>query len=547
MARRPKGTGRFRDGWRRLVRAVRPMPATTHAPTPAAPQFPTVLLIVAGAISGTAAADGGSESFRDLDLNSYALGVNVLVTSSPYAGVEDTVIFYPAPTTYGSSIDSDEKFFVRDGDFGLRTRLANGWDLAGVLSIQTLGFGSSRSLALAGMRRRNWTVQGGVAVGRELGGLGGIRADVIAQTDLLGEHGGQEYELKLARTFDLGNHYLLPQIDFTYQSSDLVQHYFGVSAPEALPDRPEYRPGAATTFGASLEWGWRWHPRWFLTAEVGVDFLPSAIRSSPIVDEDYTYSVSVGFAYDAPTLIEARPPRPANVSALELTIGTFIAAADSVVFLTDGMGTIPIVLESDVNLRDVNVVVSFGAAWRISEFHRLKFGYFELNRDGTEDLVVPIDIGNVSFPAGAIVDTSFDTRVLNLGYAFSLLHDTQKELSVVGGLHVTDTSFRSASANDSVAADTVAILPMLGADLRINVTERLAVGAELSLFLSEFDRYSGTLLDLGIFGEYLWRERIVIGAGYRFFRQDIDTADESFFGDLSFDYRGPQVFIRARL
>ena len=152
-----------------------------------------------------------------------------------------------------------------------------------------------------------------------------------AQTDLLGEHDGQEYELKIARLFDFGGYYLMPQIDATNQSASLVDHYSGVT--------------------------------------------------------------SVNF-------------------------------------------------ESEFAVEDTDTTASFDVLWRINSFHRLELGYFELKRSGAGDLVEKVEIGDVTFLAGELGDTGFDTRILRFGYAFSLFHDAQKELAVFGGAHISDIEYR---------------------------------------------------------------------------------------------------------
>jgi hypothetical protein len=147
---------------------------------------------------------------------------------------------------------------------------------------------------------------------------------------------------------------------------------------------------------------------------------------------------------------------------------------------------------------------------------------------------------------GDSVQSSFDTTIYKLGYAFSLFHDAQKELAVFGGAHISDISYRSASNTDSVTANTTAILPVLGADLTVNFTERLSLEVALQFFISDVNHYSGNLIDFGFAGNYQWHERLDLGAGYKFYRQDIDSADEGFYGDYRFEYRGPFAYIRTR-
>lgn len=498
----------------------------------------TLALPFAGLPSGAQAGER-LESIRELDLNTHALGAHLYMSGSPYDGVDDFVVVFPAPTRYDPAIVTDEAFFIRDGDFGLRTRVGRHWDVAGVLAIQGLGYGSGQSPALAGMSRRNWTVQGGVSSGRD---LGKYRFDIGAQTDLLGEHDGQEYELKLARLFRWDSFYLLPQVEVTYQSSDLVNHYFGVTAAEAIPGRPQYQPGAAVTWGTVLEWGWKWHSRWFVSASAKVEWLPSEIRNSPVVSENTMWSFMTTLAYDAPSMVSMDAGRPDN-SGFEFNIGAFLINAESKVFLVGGGTDVPVDIESDFSIDDAELSIPVEFSWRINPFHRIDFGYFELKRSGAGDVVIPVDVGNTSFGPGDTVNTGFDTRIFRFGYAFSLLHDAQKELAIFGGAHISDVSFRADGANDEVRADTTAILPVLGADLQVNFTDSLSLGTKLQFFVSDVNRYSGNLIDFSFFGKYTHNKHLAAGFGYRYYRQDIDTADEDFFGDYRFEYRGPFVFI----
>lgn len=490
-------------------------------------------------------ADGFLDFLRSVDLNEYALGVFAYTSSSHYEGIDDNKGFYPAPTRFGSAITSDDTFFVRDGDIGLRKQFASGWDLGAVTSIQTLGYGSGESPALARMNRRDWTVQAGATIG---GHIGGFRIDAVAQTDILGEHSGQEYTFKIAKAFEKENFYLVPQFDVLYQSDDLVNHYFGVTSSEALPGRPAYQPGAAVTYSASLEWGWRWHRHWYVFANANIERVPTEIRNSPVVeDNDYAWGLTLGVGYDAPAFVGLQSDRKRDrETSLELGVGVFFANSDAKMFLTSGTAIVPIDLESDLSLDDSEVSVPVDLVWRFGPFHRLEFGYFQLKRSGVNDLVVPVTVGDITFSANETVQSSFDTTVYKLGYAFSLLHDSQKELSLFGGVHITDVSYRSADGTQTVAADTTAILPILGADLTVNFTDRLSLDAELQFFSMDFNRYSGSLMNFGFSGQYRLLDKLSVGVGYKYYKQDIDSGDEDFFGNYRFEYRGPVVNVRVR-
>ena len=127
-------------------------------------------IVLMAACCNAAMADGGLDAFRELDLNKFALGASFFTSASPYAGIGRFRRRVPGTHVFREMRSTRMRlFFVRDGDIGLRALFNNGWDIGAVVSVQTLGYGSGQSPALAGMSRRDWTIQGGAALGRHVG------------------------------------------------------------------------------------------------------------------------------------------------------------------------------------------------------------------------------------------------------------------------------------------------------------------------------------------------------------------------------------------
>ena len=184
--------------------------------------------------------------------------------------------------------------------------------------------------------------------------------------------------------------------------------------------------------------------------------------------------------------------------------------------------------------------------WRINNFHRFELGWFDLSRDGRIDLNAPLTIGSVTFPAGATLVTDFDTSVLKVGYAFSLFHDEQKELSVFGGIHFSDVSFRTSDGSQEVSTSTKPLLPAIGAKFNASLTGKFVVGANLDYYNMDFNKNSGSMINFAFFGEYRFVEKISAGLGYRIYNQKISSGDPEFSGDYEFDYRGPTIYLTGR-
>ncbi len=467
--------------------------------------------------STSARSDGVADFLDAIDLNDYALGVNLLMTESRYAGVDNFVLPYPVPQSFSHYFQTDSAFFVRNANFGLRKVRDDGWVFGGTLGFNTYGYGSNVSEVLVGMARRNWTMQAGGILGKR---IGDARINIDASADILGEHNGWEANVALGWVFASDRFEFVPEIRASWESKDLLNHYFGVRPEEAIPGRPAYVPGGAVTWSAVADISWRFSKHWYVNGYVGVDALPAAISNSPLVDKDNVWRMNLGLAYDAAAFVTPEPWQ--GISSLDLSIGTFFAdAASSVDFIFDN-GVQKFDLETDANLEGGKTTFPIDVEWRHGRYHTLEASYFELNRGGSLNGT----------------RTDFDTQVARVGYGLAFLRDSQKELTMFGGLHVTRIKFRVADQQGTNVAASTSYLPVLGARFRANLTERFTMGAKLDVFLTEADRHEGVSLDTSLYGGWKFSDRFSVEGGYRFFRQDIDVAGDNFIGDFRMDYRG---------
>lgn len=475
----------------------------------------------------------------DIDLNNYALSLNVYASLSLYEGVENSTVLYPLLSSYGHATTTDGMLFVRDGMAGLRSFTGSGWQLGGVVKVQADGYGPDTSETLAGMSRRGWSLAGGGYAGRR---LGPVHADLFAVTDLLGESGGSELNLKLAWPLTWPSVQIVPQVEALYQDDDYIDHYFGVRPSEATPQRPAYAPVGATTWSVGADAVWRIGERWFLKGGLSYQFLPDEIADSPVVDIDRAWSATIGLAYGAPDFFEAGAA-PAVDLGLELGIEAFFMNAETVIDLRGSTFPAGLRLENNSSLDERDMAWPVDMRWRFGRYHSFGLRYFELIRDGRIVLEQPRNILGAAFAAGEALETDLTTRVLRVDYGFSLLRDAQKEFTLIAGLHTTDIEYEAVGETTRIEASTTAMLPLLGARLRVNWTDRLAVLADAEIFVLDFDRYSGELLDLSAAIQYRLLDSIYVRAGYRYYRQRLESGDESFSGEARVDYVGPYLGI----
>jgi len=503
----------------------------------------TVLLLFLG--SPVCAEDGWLVRFADaLDLNDYALTAEIYASQSPYSGVDNFQILYPLLRSFGSSIDSESTLYLRNSYAGIRHVTENDWVFGVVGTVQTLGYGSEDSDVFSGMDRRDWTLQAGINIGKR---FDRFAVDLFATTDILGQHKGSEFDLLFGKPFSFGRWELAPQIGLTYQDSSFVNYYFGVRTSEFQPGlRPAYKPGSAITPSARLGYSYRINDRWFLTASAAVRFLPDEITDSPLVDRDTTTSFSLGVSYDAPAFSAIDDTGvDREGSAVELIANAFLVRSKSKLDLQGQPGVSVPRLERQQELDATELVFPVEAIWQWGRLHRIDFRAFVLSRGASARIIDPITINNVTFGPDETVTTKLRTRVMRLGYGLSILRDEQKELSIMGGIHVADINYRVNGVNESIKASTTPVLPVLGVRGRVNFTDKISVEANIEAFALDFDAYSGELFDVSISGRYRMSDPWFTGVGYRYYRHNIRSGDQSLFGEYQIDYQGPFAYLGA--
>jgi outer membrane protein len=158
-----------------------------------------------------------------------------------------------------------------------------------------LGYSAGDDTVLAGMERRDWSIEGGVnGVWRtpfvSIGG--GI------YSDLTGTSKGHSAALHLSRGFQVGQRWrLIPSAGLEWLSKDVVSYYYGVRAGEATPTRPAYDGRSSVNWRVGLT------ANHFITRNVallaGVHYTHrgDGIVDSPIVSKSGITSFNVGGAW----------------------------------------------------------------------------------------------------------------------------------------------------------------------------------------------------------------------------------------------------------
>lgn len=196
--------------------------------------------------------------------------------------------------------------FARGTSGGVHIVNRDGFELNAFLRYRFQSLDPESNAFYAGVEERKQTLDGGVQIA--FGGDWGI-VETNYLVDTLDRHGGEELEIGYRYIFEAGAWSISPFINWRWQSADLTNYYFGVSADEARPDLPEFTPGESQWLGFGVNTAWHISPRIELFANVGFYGTESEVLESPLLEED---NVSVGFIGGTYTFGNARNPSDIN-------------------------------------------------------------------------------------------------------------------------------------------------------------------------------------------------------------------------------------------
>jgi outer membrane protein len=493
-------------------------------------------------------ADGILDYIRNYDLNDYALGLGYTIEESPYLGADSNGFAYPYLTSFRHSAFTDDWLILTDGDVGVRWVNDKGWVLGGVVRVRTEGTDTTLLDELADIDIRNWRVEAGPLVGWR---GWPVHFELKWYHEIFSGYGGPTTELKtsLPRQHPWG--WFVPSVTLVHNSAGHNRYYYGVSESEARVGLEEYTPGASTNVRVGMSAGYSFNDRWLLTASLDHEWLGAAIEDSPIVDKNSVWSGSIGIAYNN-DVFRGRGYVGESFAApgFEFRIGMNNNLADSTI-VQRPVGDNP---EEEIEVEDVlgvnrrKSIVHFEGLFRFAHFHRIEVGYFELGRDSETTLLSDIRLGDEVFPAGPQIEFDAELRVTKAAYGFSLMNDSQKELGVLAGIHITnyEANVVASETGQQVETSVNTPLPVIGVYGSVALGAKTDLSVNLQLFRMEFNHYSGSLNNLYLGLTHYFGDTLGVGLGYTAYLMNLDSADEDLRGSLEMRHHGPILFASLR-
>lgn len=141
---------------------------------------------------------------------------------------------------------------------------------------------------------------------RRTAGLSGFEYSYITpkfvwQTQLLQDvtkvHNGQKLRTALSRSWQIRQQKIGVTLGATWQSSKLIDYYYGVRPNEAPSPELAYSAPASTSLYLKAEWEKRINKHWGLRSVTSYRWLGSGVTNSPIIEEDGVFTFYVAGVY----------------------------------------------------------------------------------------------------------------------------------------------------------------------------------------------------------------------------------------------------------
>lgn len=140
---------------------------------------------------------------------------------------------------------------------------------------------------------------------RHMAGLGGIEYNLSLNSvelqlqylsDFTGVHHGEEARISLAKHWVSGRHHLIASAGAVWQSSEVVNYYYGLTPAEA-DERGPYATEDAISALVRFDWNYELTQRWDLRLLASYRQLPDEISASPLITDNKVITVFIGGVY----------------------------------------------------------------------------------------------------------------------------------------------------------------------------------------------------------------------------------------------------------
>ncbi len=193
-------------------------------------------------------------------------------------------------------------------------------------------------------------------------------------------------------------------------------------------------------------------------------------------------------------------------------------------------------------------LVRLDGRWRVGRRSRVGFTYYWYDRSARAVLEEDIQWRDITFPAGAGVSSTFETRMIVLKYMHTLAESERWDVAGSLGVHYLHFAARLETIgldpnNLEARASAPAPLLMIGFDALYRVSPQWRLGAKWEGLAIKVGDYSGRWTDLGLTAEYFPAPHWALGLGLSDLLTDLSADADQLLGELEYRQVGLRWFV----
>jgi hypothetical protein len=207
----------------------------------------------------------------------------------------------------------------------------------------------------------------------------------------------------------------------------------------------------------------------------------------------------------------------------------------------------PFSAENDFGLPDKAHQMRAEFMFRLRDRGRLRVGAFDSSRQGSQVLTQPIVFGDQTYKANERVNSTFDFRMFEFTYTYSLLRTDSFELGPGLGVHFIQgqTSALVPTRPSRESVDFAGPQVTLALDGTWRFTPRFSFNARYQALDVTINDISSKIYELSANVQFRIHKNVAVGAGYQNSSFEVDAPKENPGGNLRFAIDGPELFLRA--
>lgn len=211
-----------------------------------------------------------------------------------------------------------------------------------------------------------------------------------------------------------------------------------------------------------------------------------------------------------------------------------------------GLGT-QIRLEDDVNLEERVSVARIDGFYNFNRRHYIWFAAYDVEREGTRDIVREIRFGEQTFTFATTVSATVEETVAKVAYGFNALSRPRATLGPSFGLHVMrlEAALSALGTSRVQEAATTAPLPVFGIRGNYQIANRWRLEGAFQWFDLDIGDIDGLFTDVTLSVEHDTFERFGFGIGINNNLLDVESGDDDFRGRVDLSFSSVLVYFKG--